>query len=528
MHSLERLLSPLPEAEIISGDKEVRITQLFYDSREVVVGSAFLCVPLDLDLDENFNDEKGSKMVSIALNAIERGAVAIVAEDKGVLAKIPDSVAKVFVPDARRALGLMAAEFYDHPSRKMVLIGVTGTNGKTTTANLTASILRHAGFKSVGVIGTLGATTENMTISMNGSTTPRSLVTHRILSKFLEAGVEAVVMEVSSHGLALQRVVGCAFDAAMFTNFTQDHLDFHKTMEGYWEAKTLFFTDVAEYSMRFKRFAAVINTDDGYGRRLIDDVVKEAPYEYITYSTMGDSDIRAGNIKVSNRNLEFSVEKYNDCDSVPFNVPLVGRFNIYNCLAAISVGRHLKISPTSLQEGLSSVKPPTGRMEFIDEGQSFNVIVDFAHTPDALEKVLTALKESATGRLICVFGTSGRRDPDRSKRINMGSIAADIADVVIITSDNPRVEDPQRIAEDILVGVRKKGEKVITRIEIDRREAIKYALEIAKEGDTVVFAGKGHEKYQIVGDVRTVFDERGIVRETLRDLLKGKAHLLVK
>ncbi|RVD88006.1 uncharacterized protein DFL_002206 [Arthrobotrys flagrans] len=518
MPTLEVLLSPLPEAEITSGNKDIQVTQLSYDSREVVIGSALICVPLDEDLYEEFNDEKRGRMVTIALDAIKRGAVAIVAEGKDILSSLPDSVTRVFVPDARKALALMAAEFYDHPSRKIVLVGVTGTNGKTTTANLTANIFRHAGFKSVGVIGTLGATTENTSVDLGTSTTPRSLDIQRLLSRFLDAGVEAVAMEVSSHGLALQRAVGCAFDAAIFTNLTQDHLDFHKSMEEYWAAKTLFFTDIAKYSMQFKRFAAVINTDDKHGRKLIDGVIKEAAYECTTYSIAENSDIKAEKIEISHRNLGFSVKKYGEHGSIPFNVPLVGRFNIYNCLASISVGRHLKIPPETLQEGLSSAKAPTGRMEFIDEGQQFTVIVDFAHTPDALEQILTALKESVTGRLICVFGCGGCRD--RSKRVNMGSVVARLADLAIITSDNPRMEDPQRIAEDILVGVKNKGKESMTKVEIDRRKAIKYALEIAKEGDTVVFAGKGHEKYQIMNGQKTIFDERGIVRETLRNKLK--------
>ncbi|EGX52636.1 hypothetical protein AOL_s00007g419 [Orbilia oligospora ATCC 24927] len=520
MHSLEQLLSPVSEAEIISGNKGIQITQIFDDSREVIVGSAFISIPLDGDIYEGFSDEKETRMVAIALDAIKRGAVAIIAENKGVLLKIPDSVTKVFVPDARRASGLMAAEFYDHPSRKMVLIGATGTNGKTTTANLTASILRHAGFKSVGVIGTLGATTENMLIDIKESTTPRSLVLQGILSRFLEAGVEAVVMEVSSHGLALQRVVECAFDAAIFTNLTEDHLDFHKTMEGYWAAKMLLFSDIAKYSMQFKRFAAIINTDDEYGRNLIKDVV-EASYEYITYSVTENSDIKAEDIKISNRKIGFTINKYcEDDSSVPFTAPLVGRFNVYNCLAAISVGQHLKIPPSSLQDGLNCAKAPTGRMEFIDEGQSFNVIVDYAYNPDGLEKVLTALKELVTGRLICVFGASDHRYSDRLKRSSMGSVAVGLADLVILTSDNPGFEDPQGIVEDILVGVRNMRKESITRVEIDRREAIKLALEMAEEGDTVLFAGKAQEEYQILGEEKTAFDERGIVRDTLRSLLK--------
>ncbi|KAK6339343.1 hypothetical protein TWF718_008763 [Orbilia javanica] len=531
MPTLKALLSPLPEAEIIGGDGDIQVTQLFYDSREVTAGSAFICVPLDGDLYEEFNDEKRIRMITIALDAIKRGAGVIVAEDKNILSNLPDSVTKVFVPDARKAIALMSAEFYGHPSRKMVLIGVTGTNGKTTTVNLTAQILRHAGFKSVGVIGTLGVTTENASDSIDignarDSTTPRSLDIQKILFGFLEVGVEAVVMEVSSHGLALQRVVGCAFDAAVFTNFTPDHLDFHKSLEEYLAAKTLFFTDIANYSERFKRFAAIINTDDEHGRKLVDGVIKGAGYDYITYSIEEDSNIKAENINVSTRSLEFCVQKYDGYDAVPFKTPLVGRFNIYNCLASISVSRHLKIPPGKLQESLGSAKAPTGRMEFIDEGQSFTVIVDFAHSPDALGKILTALKESAVGRLICVFGCSGFKDPDRSKRISMGSIAAELADFIVITSDNPRVEDPRSIAENILEGVRDQGKESNARIKIDRGEAIKYALEVAEDGDTVVFAGKGHEKYQLLKDQKMVFDERGIVRETLRELLRTRGQLL--
>ncbi|KAK6523785.1 hypothetical protein TWF281_001757 [Arthrobotrys megalospora] len=516
--SLEFLLSPLLEAQIIGGSKDVQVTQLSYDSRKVIAGSTLICVPPDIGFESDY--VKREKIASMALDAIKRGAVAIVAEDEDVLLNLPASVTRVFVPDARTALALMAAEFYNHPSRKMVLIGVTGTNGKTTTVNLTANILRHSGFKSVGVIGTLGATTENISLN-TGCTTPRSLDIQRILSEFLDAGVEAVAMEVSSHGLALQRVVGCAFDAAIFTNLTQDHLDFHGGMEEYWAAKTLFFTDIAKYSTQFKRFAAIVNADDEYGRRLIYGVVKDAGYECISYSIEEESDIRARGVKISNCSLEFFVEKYDELDAVPFDVPLVGRFNIYNCLAAVSIGRHLKIPPSKLQEGLRSAKAPTGRMEFIEEGQSFVVIVDFAHSPGALEQVLTALRESTTGRLICAFGCSGRRDPDRSKRVNMGSIAAEFADLIVITSDNPRVEDPQRIAEDILVGVKNKGKESITKIETDRKKAIEYAIEIAREGDTVVFAGKGHEKYQVVKDQILVFDEREIVRDALRNRLRA-------
>ncbi|KAK6352516.1 hypothetical protein TWF730_009340 [Orbilia blumenaviensis] len=519
MPTLECLLSSLPEAQIICGSKDTHITELFCDSRKVLPGSLFICVLPDAYLYQRIHSGKELTTIYIS-DSIKQGAIAIAAEDEEILLSLPDHIVKILVPNARRALALMAAEFYDHPSRKMVLVGLTGTNGKTTTANLTAQILRHSGFKSVGVIGTLGATTENTSFD-TGHTTPGSLAVQRILSEFLKAGVEAVVMEASSHGLALQRVVGCAFDIAIFTNFTQDHLDFHKTMEEYWAAKVLLFTEIAKYSTTFKPFTAIINIDDNYGRKLIDDVLNKASYKHKTYSIVENSVIKAENIKLATCGIEFSVGKYGEGETILFKVPLVGRFNVYNCLAAISVANHLKIPPVQLQEGLNSAKAPAGRMEVISEGQPFTVIVDFAHSPDALREILTALGELATGRIICLFGCGGRQNADRSKPVNMGAVVAELADLIIITSDNPRFEDPQRIMEDIFAGVKIKGKESNTTMEIDRRKAIEYALGIAQEGDTVVFAGKGHETYQWIREKKFPFDDREIAREVLRSQQKA-------
>ncbi|KAF3908655.1 hypothetical protein AA313_de0204606 [Arthrobotrys entomopaga] len=506
---LKDLLISLPEAQVI-GDLNTSVDQLYYDSRKVTPGSALICVPDDQDF--KTDDAKRGSQKYMAEHGVQRGATVVVANEKAVFVNLPDSVTKVLVPDTRTALALMAAEFYGHPSRKMILVGITGTNGKTTTAQLVAEVLRGSGIKSVGVIGTLGATTEN-TFFDTGCTTPRSLDTQRLLAEFLDNGAEAVVIEVSSHGLELQRVVGCAFDAAIYTNFSQDHLDFHGTMEDYWAAKVLFFTDIADYSLRYKKnFGAVVNLDDAYGRKLVEETVNGQKYPYLTYSIEYNSQIKADNVRVTPSSLRFNVLSREGNTS--FDIALTGSFNVYNSLAAICYGVLAGIPTPRIQQAMDGVKSPAGRMEFISEGQDFGVVVDYAHSPASLEHVLNALREFSKGttQLICVFGCGGERDA--LKRPEMGAIAATLADIVVITDDNPRREDATKISEDIRVGTNRGKAKVL--IEHDRKKAIEYAVSIAKRGDFVLLAGKGHETYQIVKGDHIHFDDREVVRDVLR------------
>ncbi|KAK6543079.1 hypothetical protein TWF694_007002 [Orbilia ellipsospora] len=509
MAILKDLLISLPESRVI-GDENTTIDQIYYDSRKVTPGSALVCVPNDQDFETD--DAKRGTAKVMAAHGVQRGATVIVATEEDVFVNLPDSVTKVLVPDTRRALAFMAAEFYGNPSRKMILVGITGTNGKTTTAQLVAEVLRGGGLKSVGVIGTLGATTEN-TFFDTGCTTPRSLDTQRLLAEFLANGAEAVVIEVSSHGLELQRVVACAFDAAIYTNFSQDHLDFHKTMEAYWAAKLLFFTDIAEYSLHYKKnFAAVINLDDAYGRKLIEKTINGQKYSHLTYSIEYESQIKADNVRVTPSSLRFNVISHKGDTS--FNVALTGSFNVYNSLAAICYGVLAKIPMPRIQQAMDGVKSPAGRMEFISEGQDFGVVVDYAHSPASLEHVLNALREFNKGptKLICVFGCGGERDA--LKRPEMGAIAATLADVVVITNDNPRGEDPTKISEDIKAGTTSGKAKIV--VEHDRRKAIEYAVSIAEKSDFILLAGKGHETYQIIKGEHTHFSDQEVAREVLR------------
>ena len=500
MPLLSELLVALPGARI-EGDAELNIKAVNYDSREVELGSAFVCIRGVANDGHDF-----------AQSAVERGAVAVIAQSPGAVADLPAHVTRVFVDDTRLALALMADEFYGHPSREMMLVGITGTNGKTTVAHLVADLLREAGYKSVGIIGTLGAATEK-TYYDTGRTTPESLDLQRLLADFLDGGSEAVVMEVSSHALAQQRVAGCAFDAGIFTNLTQDHLDFHGDMEEYFAAKTKLFTDVARASEAHKSFGAVFPTDDRYGVRLT-QLDSDTPF--ITYGIENEAHVKAEAVVLRPNGTSF-VARTSSGD-IPFDVKLTGRFNVQNLLAAIAFGVLKGMPAAQIQSAMQRANAPEGRMEVIDEGQDFTVAVDYAHTPDGLKNVLATVKEFTRGRLICVFGCGG--DRDRTKRPQMGAIAASLADVVVVTSDNPRTEDPNRIIDDVLEGT--SGSHCEVQVEVDRRKAIELALELAQKGDFVLIAGKGHETYQIFKERTIHFDDREVVREALEHLKDGK------
>ncbi len=467
------LLSP------VSGD--VDITHIAYDSRRVVSGSLFVCI-------KGFIAD-GHQYIE---SAIANGAAAILVQDDVNSVSVPCIKAE----DTRKALAQIAANFYDHPEQKMKIVGVTGTNGKTTVTTLIKSILEFSG-KKVGLIGT----NENMIgseILPTERTTPESLELFELFSKMVDAGVEYVIMEVSSHSLILNRVFGICFETATFTNLTQDHLDFHETMENYYQAKRLLFNICKK---------GIVNIDDAAGMRISED----RPCPLLTYSVEHDSDYKATDIRISSRGVIFNVSHDETPLSVRLGIP--GKFSVYNALAAFSTCIALGIEPEKITEALLIAKGVKGRAETVYTGTDYTVLIDYAHTPDGLENILKTVKEFTKGRVVTLFGCGGDRDP--VKRPIMGEIAGTLSDYCIITSDNPRTEEPMSIIRQIEEGM-KRTSCTYTVIE-NRREAIQYAITTAEPGDCVVLAGKGHETYQIIGKEKRHFDEREVIQEILAD-----------
>jgi len=410
----------------------------------------------------------------------------------------------VLTQDSRRALAHVATRFYDFPSRELLLIGITGTNGKTTVSYLCEAVLQAAGH-TTGVIGTIdyrcGGIRKEAT-----RTTPEASDLQALLRWMRDQGADGVVIEVSSHSLALSRVEGCAFDVAIFTNLTQDHLDFHGTMDQYFEAKARLFPMV-----KARKGTAVINLDDPAGKRLR-DLTKTA---VLTYGLSREADLSA-------EAATYGLEGIHARISTPWGggeirSPLLGRHNLYNLLAATGAGLALNLPLERILEGLASLQRVPGRLERVECGQPFTVVVDYAHTPDALERVLRTVRDLAAGRLIVLFGCGG--DRDRGKRPLMGVAAARLADQLFLTSDNPRSEAPEAILEEIATGVRRvPGAMTRVTVLVDRREAIEAALQKAQPGDFVLLAGKGHETIQIIGERKVPFDDREVARAVLKGL----------
>jgi len=418
-------------------------------------------------------------------DAIARGANVIVMERPIAL---PEGVRGVLVPDSARMLSSLANIFYGQPASRLVMLGVTGTNGKTTTTQMIAAILNAAGMPSA-VMGTLGASFGKQTWPLE-NTTPLAHDLHALLAQLLERGARAVAMEVSSHALALRRVADIRFRAAALTNISRDHLDFHGTFEAYSRAKRSLF-EIAD--------VAVLNIDDTHGKKWAADI--DGPK--LTYSMVSDADIVAREIGLTESGSIFTVV------GVHFNLPIPGRFNIANALAAISIARTLGIDLHEAAAGLAALRPVRGRMEHVSAG-GVNVLVDYAHTPDALENALRTVRETTKGKVIVVFGAGG--DRDRGKRPQMGKVAAQFADRIVITSDNPRREEPAEIAADIVAGIGNKPYDLI----LDRREAIESAIRYAAPGDVVLIAGKGHEPYQVIGEEVLAFDDRSVAQAALQ------------
>ncbi|MCC3372853.1 UDP-N-acetylmuramoyl-L-alanyl-D-glutamate--2,6-diaminopimelate ligase [Cohnella sp. REN36] len=475
------------------GDTHKELTGLEADSRAVAPGQLFFCLPGHTVDGHDF-----------APQAAERGAAALVTNRE-----LPLPVAQIVVPDVRHALAVLADAYYGQPSHRLRPIGVTGTNGKTTTTYLVERILADAGV-SPGVIGTIEARFAGQSVPMSG-TTPDVLGLQRLFARMVEAGTERAVIEVSSHALEQGRVKGTRFRTAIFTNLTQDHLDYHGTMEAYAAAKGLFFSRLgnAYAADPAQRTYAVLNADDEASAQY----AKLTAAEVVTYGVEREAHVRAKNVRITSRGTSFRVETFKGSRDVQLR--LVGKFNVYNALAALAAALCEGIALGAAVHSLEETPVVPGRVEAVDVGQPYAVIVDYAHTPDGLDNVLRTVREIAEGRVICVFGCGG--DRDRTKRPIMGRIAAEWADYLIVTSDNPRTEDPEAILRDIEAGLREAntpadGYSLVP----DRREAIQKAVEMASPGDVVLIAGKGHETYQDIGGVKHDFDDRLEARAAIR------------
>ncbi len=484
MVQLNQLLGALKEKEVC-GSQDIEIKKIAYDSKEVKRNSLFVAIP-------GFRTD-GHRFIN---EALLKGARAVVTEKKIPLG---EGVTGIRVPDTRKALALLADRFYHHPSGKIRLIGITGTNGKTTTSHLIEAILT-ADKRGCGLLGTIAHKIGSKTIPAQ-ITTPESLDLQSLLSQLVEKKIKYAVMEVTSHSLQLSRIENVHFSIAVFTNLSIDHLDFHQTIENYLEAKTRLFTRLA------KRAFAVINIDDPKSNYLR----KRIPCSILTYGIEKKADVRARRIDLSLEGSSFKVKTPGG--ELDIDLFLPGEHNIYNALAAIGVSFLLKIPPAAIKKGLERIRNIPGRFERIDEGQDFWVIVDYAHTDDALEKVLSTCRELTKGRVILVFGCGG--DRDRSKRPLMGETAARHSNYTIITNDNPRSEESLSIISSIEVGMKRGGGRYT--IILDRKEAIRKAIEEAGSGDIVLIAGKGHETAQTIGTQVLPFDDREVARKILKE-----------
>ena len=486
------LLDALPVKTAL-GRMPDTVAGIAYDSRKVGPGSLFVAVP-GLKQD-------GRRFVP---EAVARGAGVVVVEGTDPLAG--SDTARVLVPSSREALARLADAYYGHPSRGLTLVGVTGTNGKTTSAFLVEALLRAAGHRP-GLIGTIEYRIGDM-IEPAGQTTPEAVELQSLLARMRDAGVTGAAMEVSSHALALSRVTGTEFDVAVFTNLTQDHLDFHGTMDEYRRAKARLFTLLA--GGRKPRRAAVVNGDDPAGRSMVDGLALRT----LVFGLEGAADVKPRRFVSAMEGIRLEADT--PAGVVALDSRLVGEHNVMNLLGAIGVGVALEMSPARIGEALASVRAVPGRFERVEAGQPFLVAVDYAHTPDALERTLTTARRLVTGggRVGVVFGCGG--DRDRGKRPIMGEIAVRLADRAWATSDNPRTEPPAAIIDEILAGIARAGvgRDRYTAI-VDRAAAIRDALGWARAGDVLVIAGKGHEPYQIIGTEVIAFDDRAVARRVL-------------
>jgi UDP-N-acetylmuramoyl-L-alanyl-D-glutamate--2,6-diaminopimelate ligase len=500
---LGELLRASDVAAEVRGDDSVKVRDLAYDTRRVSDGTLFFC----------FAGEKTDGH-DFAPAAVEAGAAALIVERPLEL-----DVPQARVEDARAAMAPIAAAFNGDPTSELTVVGITGTNGKTTTAFLVRHLLESAGTRC-GLLGTVQQVVGGRAEEVE-RTTPEAIDLQRTFARMLAAGDDACAMEVSSHALVLHRADAIHFAAKVFTNLSQDHLDFHADMEDYFEAKRLLFAaEGGAPVIELEGGVSVLNVDDPYGRRLADELSRGEDGDCISYSAAGgDADLSARGVTFDTAGSRFlCLSPIGELEVV---TPLPGDFNVSNALAALSVAHALGLDLRKAAGALASAEQVPGRFESIDEGQPFGVIVDYAHTPDSLENVLAAARRLTGRRLISVFGCGG--DRDRDKRPLMGRAGAELSDVAVVTSDNPRSEDPSAIIEQIQAGIPEDPRAEVV-VEADRRAAIALALAQAGDGDEVVIAGKGHEQGQEFEDGRKIpFDDRAVAREELRKLKASAA-----
>lgn len=494
MKTLKDIISTL-DAQELQGDQNVSIQDITADSRAVKPNSLFIALDGATVDGHNYIDK-----------AVAAGTVAVIVSKP---VTVPDDVCVITVSDTRQAMMVCVPYFFDYPANRMRMVGVTGTNGKTTTTHMIRHILKAQGHK-VGVIGTVHIMIGDTSYPIH-NTTPDVVDLQHILYQMVQENVEYCVMEVSSHALALGRVSGVEFDTAVFTNLTQDHLDFHKTFENYLAAKCKLFEQVSASDQVKDNKGAVINIDDSYGHR----VMEKTTAPTITYSTLGKGTLNASDVHMSTKNSQYTVNYKGE--SYPVSMNTTGLFNVYNTLAAIGACLQEGISMEAIDTALKTFSSVPGRFELIEEGQDFAVVVDYAHTPDGLQNILETAKAIKENRIIIVFGCGG--DRDATKRPIMGRIAAEYGDKIYVTSDNPRTEDPVQIVKDVEVGVKEAlRDGTSYEVIVDRREAINHAIHDAKAGDIVIIAGKGHENYQILKNETIHFDDREEARKALKEI----------
>jgi len=479
---LKELIASIPDAVESRGNIDIPIEDLSLNSRDITHNGLFFCI-------------SGARVDAhdFAPQAIENGCVALV-----VSRFIDDlDVPQIKVGNVRSAMAYISSAYFGYPSKALRLIGISGTKGKTTTTYLLKSILEEAGYK-VGLIGTTGNMIGNRYIK-SVLTTPDSIDLHRTFRDMVDEGVQIVCMEVSAHAIDMHRIDGLFFEAACYTNLSQDHLDYFHTMEQYFLAKKKFFT--TNFALNVS-----LNLDEETSK----DILADLTVPYLTYGIRMNSDLYARDIEITENGIHFLIQLRN-IETIEVSMQMTGMFNVYNALAAASVAMIFGVDISAIRDGLHNVKSVPGRIELLDLPLPFKVILDYSHSPDALENILTTVRTFTKNRLIVLFGCGG--DRDQGKRPIMGEIGGRLADFSILTSDNPRTEDPDVILEAIEEGMKPTSGKYIV-IE-NRREAIRYALDMAQEGDIVILAGKGHETYQDIMGVKRPFDEKVVVKELI-------------
>lgn len=480
---LQYLLEDMPVVKVV-GNTNIKVNKIEYDSKKITVGDIFVAIKGYADDGNNYIQE-----------AITNGAVAIVLENNETVDNT--NVALIYVENIRIALSLIASKYYDEPAKKLKLIGITGTKGKTTTAYMIRDILLASG-KKTGMIGTIAITYDNVVIESE-RTSPESLELHKLFRDMVDKGVEYVVMEVSSHALELNRVYGLKYIISVFTNISEEHLDFHKDMESYLKAKAKLF-GMSDY--------ALINGDDIHSNELL----KMIKCKTAKFGLDNEVNLTAADIRVNSSYTEFKMYINKMLETIRVNIP--GRFTVYNSLAAIGVCSMLGCQMDAILPALAALKVP-GRSEVVDIGKTFTVVVDYAHNPSSLEAILSNTKKHAKGRIICVFGCGGNRDT--LKRSVMGEIAGRLANFTVITTDNPRNESPSDIIAQIEEGMKKTNG--LYKIVEDRKEAIKFAMRIAWKNDIVLIVGKGHETYQILKNNKKIhFDDREVAKQIAEEM----------